>query len=47
MAMNGDMQNKPPMDMHPPVNIMNNINGVEKPNEEYHNGDDDQLEGGE
>jgi hypothetical protein len=47
MAMSGDVQSKPPMDMHPPVNYVNNINGVDKPNEEYQNGDGDELEGGE
>ena len=42
--MNGEVQSKPPMDMHPPVNMVNNINGVDKPKDD-HNGY--QLEGGE
>jgi len=44
----GDSQNKPQMDLHQPVNMVNNINGVENPKpEDYHNGDGAQHEGGE
>ena len=48
MVMSGDVQNKPPMEMHPPVNMVNNINGVDKPKDDQNGySDDDQLEGGE
>ena len=46
----GDNQNKSPMDLHQPLNMVNNVNGGEKPRdkpEDYQNGDGGQHEGGE